>query len=227
MLTSLTLSDVPGLLSDFFSFLEDDTLEKRVFAKIMATLRWVQNSSLGLSQCVHQQKEAVDLAKKIGMHVCDQSPTQGFTWDGFRLSIRMEPSVIIHDVAHFQVCTPDRRNLPDFGLGAGPETGNRTQADTHAQLHGICCDIEESLASLLGILWEVELGHPAILAFLEQNWLEGGCTITNCNHLRKTLLSLHLMGLIDDKGCPQPTLRTIDDLTFWAERSQFNTLQQQ
>jgi len=29
------------------------------------------------------------------------------------------------------------------------------------------------MASLLGILWEVELGQPALASFLDQNWLEG------------------------------------------------------
>ena len=173
MLTPLTRPCVPKLLCNFSNVLRDDTLEKKVFTRIAATLHWVQGTSLELSQCPHHRKEARELAKTFGMNVSDQSPNDGFTWDGSTLSTNMEPSVIIHDVAHFQVCTPDRRYIPDFGLGAGPETGYRMQADAQARVHGVDRDIEESLASLLGILWEVELKQPAVLAFLEQNWLKG------------------------------------------------------
>jgi len=34
-------------------------------------------------------------------------------------------------------------------------------------------DKDEAAASLLGILWEAELGQPALASFLDQNWLEG------------------------------------------------------
>lgn len=35
------------------------------------------------------------------------------------------------------------------------------------------CERDEAIASLLGILWEAELGQPAVASFLDQNWLEG------------------------------------------------------
>ncbi|HEX3953306.1 MAG TPA: hypothetical protein VHW90_07015, partial [Stellaceae bacterium] len=34
-------------------------------------------------------------------------------------------------------------------------------------------EADEASASLLGILWEAALGHPALASFLDQNWLEG------------------------------------------------------
>jgi hypothetical protein len=34
-------------------------------------------------------------------------------------------------------------------------------------------EADEAAASLLGILWEAELGQPALASFLDQNWLEG------------------------------------------------------
>ena len=67
----------------------------------------------------------------------------------------------------------------DFGLGAGPETGLRAEADASQDRARRRRDVEEALSSLLGILWEAELGHPAILAFVEQNWLEGGANAQN------------------------------------------------
>lgn len=66
------------------------------------------------------------------------------------------PSNIIHDLAHWAVCTSlARRSKPDFGLGRGPDSVEEAECLTlHAQ-------IEEERASLLGILIEWELGMPA------------------------------------------------------------------
>ncbi|MBY0430504.1 MAG: hypothetical protein K2Q10_04850, partial [Rhodospirillales bacterium] len=127
-----------------------------------------------------------------------------------------EPSVIIHEVAHFQVAAPSRRPLYDFGLGAGPESGRRGDADAVQQLHGVERDIEEGLASLLGILWEAELGHPAILAYLEQNWMEGGDRRENREHFLKMVEMLRAMHLLDAEGRPTRNLRISEDNEFFA-----------
>jgi hypothetical protein len=148
------------------------------------------------------------------MGVLNASPTQGYTWDGQAVAVLMEPSVIIHEVGHLQTCAPERRTVPDFGLGAGPETGLRTQADTLMSVHGVAREMEEALASLQGILWEAELGQPAILAFLEQNWLEGGASAYNKAHFLKIFGQLHAHGLIDNQAHPTTALRTADDAAF-------------
>ncbi|CAK0740276.1 hypothetical protein WCLP8_1120001 [uncultured Gammaproteobacteria bacterium] len=92
--------------------------------------------------------------------------------------------------------------LPDFGLGAGPETGEKTVAEAARCVSDEDREEEESLTSLLGILWEAELGQPAILAFLEQNWLEAPQRITTAEYFLKRVDVLHRLGLIDDDGCP-------------------------
>jgi hypothetical protein len=116
---------------------------------------------------------AAALARAAGMDTLDEEPAAAYSWDGRAVRTRSEAWVLLHEVAHYLVCPPERRGLPDFGLGAGPETGRRAEADAAACVPPAEREREEQLASLLGILWEAELGQPAILAFLEQNWMEG------------------------------------------------------
>ena len=76
-------------------------------------------------------------------------------------------------------------------------------------------DVEEGLCSLLGILWEAELGQPAVLAFLEQNWLEGGASLHNLAHFRKIVGWLGEIGLISADGAPTMGLRQEGDASFF------------
>ena len=66
---------------------------------------------------------------------------------------------------------------------------------------------EEGLTSLLGILWEAELGQPALLAFLEQNWLEGYDRPATAGHFDRMLTRLHAGGFIGDDARPLPVAR--------------------
>src|SRR4029079_19487297 len=81
--------------------------------------------------------------------------------------------VILHEVAHFLLASPERRRLPDFGLGPGPDTTERAAAERAAIVSPPEREMDEAAASLLGILWEAALGQPALASFLDQNWLEG------------------------------------------------------
>lgn len=76
------------------------------------------------------------------------------------------PSNAIHDIAHFQVCSPARRKMKDFGLGRGPDSV------THAPdlLKDPECGREEQRASLLGILWEIEFGLDWQDTTFEHSW---------------------------------------------------------
>ena len=97
----------------------------------------------------------------------------GFNWDGKALDGDTEAYVILHEIAHFMLAPPERRQLVDFGLGPGPDTAERAIAE-RAMIAPIAeRDAEEAAASLLGILWEAALGQPALASFLDQNWLEG------------------------------------------------------
>ena len=61
------------------------------------------------------------------------------------------------------------------------------------------------MASLLGILWEAEFGHPALASFLDQNWLEGAERPGTVAHFRSILAALGSGGFLTADG--RPTLR--------------------
>ena len=162
-------------------------------------------------------EQAVALCRSFGLGTLECDPKAWFTWDGRNVACGMEPSVIVHEVAHFQCAAPYRRSLADFGLGAGPETGvGASAANAVRAVFGAEADVEEGLTSLLGILWEAQLGQPAILAFLEQNWLEGGVDARNVGHFCKVVATLNRLGLIDDNARPTRTLRSVEDAIFFG-----------
>ena len=116
---------------------------------------------------------ALALARRHGIAIHPPGTACAFDWDGAALDGATEAYVILHEVAHFVLAPPERRALPDFGLGPGPDTRDRAGAERAAALLVLDREADEAAASLLGILWEAELGQPALASFLDQNWLEG------------------------------------------------------
>jgi hypothetical protein len=119
------------------------------------------------------RQAALAFARRHGMAVHPPETRCGFNWDGAALDGETEAYVILHEVAHFVLAPPERRSLPDFGAGPGPDTRDRAGAERAAILPVLEREADEAMASLLGILWEAELGQPALASFLDQNWLEG------------------------------------------------------
>ncbi|ABC23389.1 hypothetical protein [Rhodospirillum rubrum] len=214
ILTPIPLAELPGLSDAFAQALADHPLALAVFARIAATTAFVRGDTIALSTDSDHHAAALALVRSFGMGVIDGPPAKGFTWDGQAVAADMEPSVLIHEIGHFQACAPERRHVIDFGLGAGPETGLRGEAEAVASLGGVAGDLEEAFASLLGILWEAEVGQPAILAFLEQNWLAGGATAANRAHFLKIVEALAAHGFLSPEGRPTRALREVDDQTF-------------
>ncbi len=209
ILSPVAFADLPDLLARFDRSLDDQPLAQTVFRRIAASLEHRDGDSLSLSQDPAHHRQAVRLCHRFRMRTLFESPRAAFTWDGSAVRVGCEPSVVIHEVAHLQCASPERRGVYDFGLGAGPETGRRAEADAAASIFGVERDREEALASLLGILWEVALGQPGILAFLEQNWLEGGDRPENRTHFLKNLGLLWRHGLLDAAGLPTEARRTV------------------
>jgi len=116
---------------------------------------------------------ALDLARRHGVAVHPTGTYRAFNWDGAALDGDTEAYVILHEVAHYVLAPAERRKLPDFGLGPGPDTLDRASAEQAVALPVQEREADEAMASLLGILWEAELGQPALASFLDQNWLEG------------------------------------------------------
>ncbi len=113
-----------------------------------------------------------------------------------------EAYVLLHEVAHWQMTDARRRRAFEFGLGPGQETGNRAAAERATLLNGMAREREEAMASLLGILWEANLGQPALASFLDQNWLEGAGRPGTARHFETVLARLIRYGLVDFAGRP-------------------------
>ena len=152
------------------------------------------------------QSAALALAASLGMEILPGSPLLDFGWNGKALRRDTEAYVLLHEIAHFQIAPPERRCRIDFGLGPGPETGNREAAAHAALVSDVERDAEEAMASLLGILWEVELGQPALASFLDQNWLEGAGRPGAAAHFVAVLTQLQNLGVVDETGRPQRVL---------------------
>ncbi|EWY36820.1 hypothetical protein N825_23440 [Skermanella stibiiresistens SB22] len=204
ILTPIDTSDLPTVIERFERGLAGEPLAVAAFRRIAASIP--ADGDLG-DQDAHRAR-AVGLAGLIGIETLDEAPSEAFSWDGQRIRTRSEPSVVIHEIAHWQLCAPERRGLYDFGLGAGPESGRPDEANAVIAVSEEERQDEEGLTSLLGILWEAELGQPAILAFLEQNWLEGYDRPATPAHFIATLDRLRAGGFVDGEGRPLPVGRT-------------------
>jgi len=147
--------------------------------------------------------EAVRLGERLGIPLYDSSPADGFSWDGAGVACQTETAVLLHEFAHWQIAPRSRLGLYDFGLGAGPETGRKSEANEACCVDDATKEREEDLASLLGILWDVDLGGPAIIAFCEQNWLELYDRPGTAQHFVSVLDELVTRELIDINGCPR------------------------
>jgi hypothetical protein len=198
ILTPIAADELPRVLARFAARLAGDPLASAAFARIAATTALCD----GPADTPARRATAVALARACGIPTLDEEPADSFSWDGAVLRTRSEPWVILHEVAHWLLCPPARRRLPDFGVGAGPESGRKAEADAARCVDDATQQQEEVLSSLLGILLEVELGQPAILAFLEQNWLEGHERETAVAHFRAAVAALRARGLIDAAARP-------------------------
>jgi hypothetical protein len=185
----------------------NDAFAHRVFDAIAGTS---PNRAEGSAAETHR-REAVALARRFGMSV-SEGPSVAFSWDGHLLRTDTEAFVLVHEVAHFQVASPARRRMIDFGLGAGPDTVDRAAADRAAVLTEIAREREEAMVSLLGVLWEVALGHPALASFLDHNWLEGAGTARAAAHFTGVLQHLRSAAFVGVEGRPTMRLREEPDV---------------
>lgn len=197
-LTTIPDDILPTALATLAAHLPADSRAGRILDRIAATRALI---AAGVDTPGHRLA-AVDLARAFGIQVIDEAPQDAFSYDGSAIRTRSEAYVLIHEVAHWLVAPPQRRNLIDFGLGAGPESGRIAEANDAIAVAKDEQIKEEALASLLGILWEVELGQPAILAFLEQNWLEGWQRPACAQNLVDNVEALFQAGLISADGRP-------------------------
>ena|SRR5487761_146557 len=156
---------------------------------------------------IKNHEDTIDIITTFAIHIKPGAPQLYVSWDGAALRCDIEAYVLLHEVAHFQLASPARRARVDFGLGPGPETGDRARAARAQSLFGLAREREEAMASLLGILWEAELGHPALASLLDQNWLEGAGRSGTVAHFVDIVAALENGGFVDRAGRPQMRLR--------------------
>jgi hypothetical protein len=168
ILTPIPREQLAGTLDRFKGGLPD-RYSRSVFGRIRVTS---PDRAAGAEADRHRLVAlSFALARGIAIHPTNTSCR--FNWDGTALNGATEAYVILHEVAHFALAPPARRKLVEFGLGPGPDTLDRDTAERAAILPPLEREADEAAASLLGIIWEAELGQPALASFLDQNWLEG------------------------------------------------------
>lgn len=207
MLTPIDADRLPALLDAFAAGLAD-VQARAIFARIA---RAHDHSRAAGPKAAAHHRQALRVLTGLGMAIRPGPPSEDFSWDGRAVRSTTEAYVLLHEAAHFQLAAPERRHRIDFGLGPGPETGKRDEAERSAALFGLAREREEAMASLLGVLWEAELGHPALASFLDQNWLEGAGRPGTAAHFRVTLAALRAGGFVTAEGHPTQQLRRRPD----------------
>lgn len=197
ILTDIAPEDLPGVIERFAALLEP--LARAVFRRIADPAKTTRAEG---AEAERHHMIACDLARDFGMPLLPGSPRIDYAWTGAALRRDTEAYVLLHEIAHFLLAPPERRQAIDFGLGAGPETGDREGAERAATVFGLEREAEEAMASLLGVLWEIELGQPGFASFLDQNWLEGTDRPAAAQHFATVLAALQRRGLVDDDGRP-------------------------
>jgi len=197
-LTPVDPQILPIALATISACLEPDSAPAAALNRIAATAK----NPIVFSGVSAHRRGALALVRRAGLPAINEAPARAFSWDGAAVRTSSEASVLIHEVAHWLIAPSARRALPDFGLGAGPETGYTALAEAARCVDDATKEEEELLASLLGILFEAALGQPAISAFIEQNWLEAWDRPVAAEQFRVTAEKLRARGLIDDSGLP-------------------------
>ncbi|GLR80544.1 elongation factor P hydroxylase [Azospirillum oryzae] len=203
ILTPIAIDDMPKAIAAFDAHLDGHAQARAAFRRIASTwpVRPADEPGGGVDTSAHRA-DAVRLAHAHGIDTLDEPPSRSFMWDGKVIRTDVEATVIVHEVAHWLCATPERRTLIDYGLGPGPETTARKEARADKRLCFEDCMHEEQQTSLLGVLWEVELGQPGILAFLEQNWMEHWERPSTAAFFIRHAEELFTRGLIDADGRP-------------------------
>ena len=207
ILTPIPDSELPESLVSFADSLSNDSF-RSVFRRVVAR---GDPARAGAETCIKNHSDSIDLIIFFGIGMKPGSPRLDVSWDGTAFRVETEAYVLLHELAHYQLAAPLRRGTIDFGLGPGPETGDRERAERAALLFGLEREREEAMASLLGILWEAELGQPALASFLDQNWLEGAGKRGAAAHFETTLADLARGNFVTAEGRPTMTLRQSAD----------------
>src|SRR5215470_1461672 len=195
ILTPIPREQLAGTLDRFMAGLSD-----RHSQSVLERIRATSPDRAAGTEAERHRFAALSFAGGFGMAIHPEGIPCRFNWDGAALNGATEAYVILHEVAHFALAPPERRGLVEFGLGPGPDTLDRDTAERAAVMSPLARDEDEAAASLLGIVWEAELGQPALASFLDQNWLEGLGRSAH-THFAAVLDTLRRRGLLEIRLC--------------------------
>lgn len=148
------------------------------------------------------------LARRMGMTLkLDEDGKIAWTGKFLNTALSVTNTNVLHDVAHFQLATPIRRRMPDFGLGPSVDS----QGWAPRVIPSNQSDIEENIVSILGILWERELGINHIDTLHDHNWIDRDGKLFS-GRIDLILPWLAKQGYIDANGVPQMKLRRVEPL---------------
>lgn len=150
---------------------------------------------------------AREIVTALGIPYAEGEDLNQFVWNGYQLQIDNldTPSNILHECAHYQVAPTLFRNQVEYGLGKAPNS-NRFFEVTRRHIKAAPDD--ETLASLLGILWEKHLGYDHIDTLFVHNWVKSMVYPTwveyaKHNSTEVVIATLYELGLISARGIPK------------------------
>jgi hypothetical protein len=147
ILTPIPREELAGTLDRFMAGLPD-RLSRAVFRQIRATS---PDRAAG-AEAEQHRLAALAIARGFGLPIHPEVTACRFNWDGAALNGATEAYVILHEVAHFALAPPERRELVEFGPGASPDTLDCSAAERTTVL-SLEREADEAAASLLGIVW--------------------------------------------------------------------------
>lgn len=109
----------------------------------------------------------ISLAAVLGIPL--SSREDGFNWDGKTVACAIpvfDTSDVIHEIAHWLCSSPQRRALPNYGLGPSAECD-----DAPELLWEPIAQEEEEHASLLGVAFEAALGLDFFRTLEIHSWV--------------------------------------------------------
>lgn len=97
--------------------------------------------------------------------------TKAYGWDGEKFYLGGNSGEeIIHELCHWLVANPERRNIPEFGLGSGFSTVKLYDADKFIVKY-VDNDLEERITCLLTFIILTDKGFSPIKEMIDTNFL--------------------------------------------------------
>jgi len=115
------------------------------------------------------RKRIRKMARKLGIKLSKRHASDSYEWDGNSIAVdnwERDASNIIHDIAHWLISDEDMRNIPDFGLGSGVDSGTLSDPLVQDEIE------HELLASCLGVLMEREFNMDWQETYIYHQWAD-------------------------------------------------------